>query len=78
MQQQGSCGAGFEGLWALLTFPTYLYSLLEELVEISEPRHDVVGSRTRIHLYVPCVVAIFEHCCRRSPRGFYMYPSLRN
>ena len=41
MQQQGSCGAGVEGLWALLTFP-YLYSLLEELVEISEPRHDVV------------------------------------
>ena len=30
-------------------------------------------SRTRIHSYVPCVVAIFEHCCRRSPLGFYMF-----
>jgi hypothetical protein len=29
-------------------------------------------SRTRIHSYVPCVVAIFEHCCRRSPLGYIL------
>ena len=31
--------------------------------------------RTRIHSYVPCVAAIFEHCCLRSPLG---YPILAN
>ena len=31
--------------------------------------------RTRIHSYVLCMVAIFEHCCLRSPLG---YPSLAN
>ena len=35
----------------------------------------MILSRTRIHSYVPCVAAIFEHCCLRSPLG---YPSLAN
>ena len=75
-------------VWAyFLTFPSgfpYLYSLLEELVRFSRDlgttRHDVVPhTKSRIHhgihSYVPCVAAIFEHCCLRSPLG---YPSLAN